>query len=90
MIANAIHLCYNKYPLLQIYAGTISSIMKFGCFVKLEGIRGKKTEGLVHISQLSREGRVNDVNDVVKRDQQVKVKVISYTGEKIGLSMKVS
>lgn len=64
--------------------------MKFGCFVRLQGIRKQKCEGLVHISQLSREGRVNEVSDVVTRNQNVKVKVISYTGEKIGLSMKVS
>ena len=63
--------------------------MKFGCFVKLAGISSRKCEGLVHISQLSREGRVNEVSDVVNRNQNAKVKVISYTGEKIGLSMKV-
>ena len=46
----------------------------FGCFVALDGFR-KKTEGLVHISQLRREGRVNRVEEVVARGQAVKVKV---------------
>lgn len=68
----------------------MTSIMKFGCFVRLEGIRKKKCEGLVHISQLSRAGRVNDVSEVVSRNERVKVKIISITGEKMGLSMKVS
>lgn len=39
--------------------------------------------------QLRREGRVNDVNDVVAKGQNVKVKVLSMVGKKISLSMKV-
>ena len=35
----------------QIFNGKVSSIMQFGCFVSLEGIR-KRSEGLVHISQV--------------------------------------
>ena len=63
--------------------------MNFGCFVQLEGVRGRH-EGLVHVSQLRREGRVKEVSDVVSRGQRVKVKVLSITGNKISLSMKVS
>jgi S1 RNA binding domain len=37
--------------LFQIYNGRVSSIMNFGCFVQLEGLK-KKWEGLVHISQV--------------------------------------
>lgn len=62
--------------------------MQFGCFVQLEGVRGK-FEGLVHVSQLRREGRVKEVTDVVKRGDKVKVKVLSITGSKLSLSMKV-
>ena len=60
--------------------------MQFGCFVQLEGVRGKH-KGLVHLSQLRREGRVKEVTDVVHRDQRVKVKVLSFTGTKMSLSM---
>ena len=74
---------------IQIYSGRVTSIMQFGCFVQLEGVRGK-FEGLVHISQLRRDGRIKDVNDVVKRGDKVKVKVLSITGSKLSLSMKVS
>ncbi len=62
--------------------------MNFGCFVQLEGVRGRH-EGLVHVSQLRREGRVKEVTEVVTRGQRVKVKVLSISGGKIGLSMKV-
>ena len=62
--------------------------MQFGCFVQLEGVRGR-CEGLVHISQLRQEGRVRDVGEVVKRGQRVKVKILSVTGAKMSLSMKV-
>ncbi|KAL4222513.1 ATP-dependent RNA helicase dhx8 [Mactra antiquata] len=71
----------------QIYAGKVTSIMQFGCFVAVEGVR-KRSEGLVHISQLRREGRVSNVSDVVQKGQSVKVKVLSYTGTKISLSIK--
>ncbi|XP_006897952.1 PREDICTED: ATP-dependent RNA helicase DHX8-like [Elephantulus edwardii] len=71
----------------DIYSGKITSIMQFGCFVQLEGLR-KRWEGLVHISELRREGRVANVADVVSKGQRVKVKVLSFTGTKTSLSMK--
>ncbi|XP_034563460.1 ATP-dependent RNA helicase DHX8-like [Notolabrus celidotus] len=71
----------------DIYVGKISSIMQFGCFVQLEGLR-KRYEGLVHISELRKEGRIANVADVVTKSQKVKVKVLSFTGTKASLSMK--
>lgn len=71
----------------QIYNGKVTTIMQFGCFVQMEGLRGRH-EGLVHISQLRREGRVASVGDVVQRGQRVKVKVLSMAGSKISLSIK--
>ncbi|XP_054111662.1 ATP-dependent RNA helicase DHX8 isoform X3 [Callithrix jacchus] len=71
----------------DIYNGKVTSIMQFGCFVQLEGLR-KRWEGLVHISELRREGRVANVADVVSKGQRVKVKVLSFTGTKTSLSMK--
>lgn len=98
----------------DVYNGKISSIMRFGCFVQLEGLRSaswtshvavlsfgssvtffwwlrgrKRWEGLVHTSELRREGRIANVADVVTRGQRVKVKVLSFTGTKASLSMKV-
>ncbi|KAH7962339.1 hypothetical protein HPB52_015517 [Rhipicephalus sanguineus] len=71
----------------SIYNGKVTNIMQFGCFVQLEGLP-KRWEGLVHISQLRREGRITNVGDVVTRGQRVKVKVLSFTGQKTSLSMK--
>lgn len=51
--------------------------------------RRKRWEGLVHISELRREGRVANVADVVSKGQRVKIKVLSFTGSKTSLSMKV-
>lgn len=50
----------------------------------------KRWEGLVHVSELRKEGRIANVADVVTRGQKVMVKVLSVTGTKASLSMKVS
>ncbi|KAK6621404.1 hypothetical protein RUM43_011710 [Polyplax serrata] len=71
----------------KIYNGKVANIVPFGCFVQLENLR-KRWEGLVHISQLRREGRVTMVSDVVSRGQKVKIKVLSVTGQKVSLSLK--
>lgn len=44
----------------------------------------------MHVSELRKEGRIADVADVVSKGQRVKVKVLSFTGTKASLSMKVS
>lgn len=49
----------------------------------------KRWEGLVHVSELRKEGRIADVSTVVSRAQKVRVKVLSMTGTKASLSMKV-
>jgi len=82
---------YNDIPVEpvpgDIYEGKVTSILPFGCFVQLEGLR-KRYEGLCHISQLRREGRVTVVSDVVTKGQKVKAKVLSFTGNKPSLSIK--
>lgn len=55
----------------EIYEGTVVKIMDFGAFVSIFG----STEGLIHISKLSKE-RVNKVEDVVKVGEKVMVKVL--------------
>ena len=72
----------------MIYDGRVANITGFGAFVALEGFR-KKVEGLVHISQLRKEGRVTSVEEVVTRNQRVKVKVLNVVGGgKMSLSLK--
>ena len=56
----------------KIYSGKVANIVPYGSFVQLEGLH-RHWEGLVHISQLRREGRVRNVSDVVARGHKVKV-----------------
>jgi small subunit ribosomal protein S1 len=66
--------------------GTVTSLPKFGAFVQLsEGV-----EGMVHISEISAEKRINHPQEVLKVGQAVKAQVIAIDTEKrlIRLSMK--
>ncbi len=68
----------------QIFEGKVIKIMNFGAFVSLAPGR----DGLVHISQLSDE-RVENVTDVVKEGEVVKVKVLEVDKQgRVRLSMK--
>jgi uncharacterized protein len=61
----------------MILPGIVNNITAFGCFVDI----GIKESGLVHISQL-KEGFVSDVNEVVKLQQHVQVKVVEVDEER--------
>jgi small subunit ribosomal protein S1 len=65
--------------------GTVSRLMDFGAFVKLE----PGVEGLIHISELGH-GRVFRARDVVSEGQEVEVKVLSVDEEnqRMSLSLK--
>jgi len=68
----------------QVFEGKVIKIMNFGAFVSLSPGR----DGLVHISQLS-DDRVENVTDVVKEGEVVKVKVLEVDKQgRIRLSMK--
>jgi polyribonucleotide nucleotidyltransferase len=67
-----------------IYEGTVKNTTAFGAFVEIM----PGTEGLVHISELQH-GRTEKTEDVVKRGDHVKVKVIDRDERgKMRLSMK--
>ncbi|KAH6806578.1 ATP-dependent RNA helicase [Perilla frutescens var. frutescens] len=77
---------YNEQPeLYKLYKGRVSRVMDKGCFVELIGFSG--VEGLVHVSKMASR-RVGKASDVVKRDQEVYVKVVSVNGSKLSLSMQ--
>lgn len=79
-----IELSAGKPKLGQVYDGVVANIMNFGAFVEIM----PGTDGLVHISQISKE-RVEKVEDVLKRGQHVRVKVIAVKPDgKIDLTMK--
>ncbi len=68
----------------KIYDGVVKKIMDFGAFVEIL----PKTDGLVHISQLSHE-RVRQVRDVVQEGDRIRVKCIGIDENgKIKLSLK--
>ena len=68
----------------EVYKGKVVRLMAFGAFVEL--LPGK--DGLVHISELT-EGRVDKVEDVVKVDDEVTVRVIDIDNlGRINLTMR--
>jgi polyribonucleotide nucleotidyltransferase len=68
----------------KIYRGTVKKITNFGAFVEIF----PGTDGLVHISQLSRE-RVHAVTDVLSEGDEVLVKIIDVDSQgRIKLSRK--
>lgn len=67
----------------SIVEGKVTGITNFGAFVELDN--GKT--GLVHISEVA-DAYVKDINDYLKCEDNVKVKVINVTDGKIGLSIK--
>ena len=77
----------DKFPEHSVVTGKVTRTMDFGAFVELEpGI-----EGLIHISELAPQ-RVFRVADVVKPEQEVKVKIlrIDKDQKKIALSLKAA
>jgi polyribonucleotide nucleotidyltransferase len=67
-----------------VYEGTVKSTTAFGAFVEIM----PGTEGLVHISELQH-GRTEKTEDVVKRGDRVKVKLVDRDERgRIRLSMK--
>lgn len=68
----------------SILEGVVSGVTNFGAFVQLPG----GITGLVHISEIAEE-YVKDVNQFLKTNDRVSVKVISVDSKgKIGLSIK--
>ena len=68
----------------NIVEGEVTGITNFGAFILLPG----GDTGLVHISEVAN-SYVKDINDYLKKDEKVNVKVLSVDGNgKIGLSIK--
>lgn len=75
-----------KFPTGSVIEGPVTRLTKFGAFVQLaEGI-----EGLVHISEISAEKRINHPQDALKAGQIVRAQVLAIDLEKrqIRLSIK--
>jgi small subunit ribosomal protein S1 len=75
-----------KFPVGSQIQGPVTRLMNFGAFVEIEpGI-----EGLVHVSEISSEKRINHPQDVLRAGQVVKAQILAIDPEKrqIKLSMK--
>jgi len=75
-----------KFAAGSVIEGPVVSITKFGAFVQLcEGV-----EGMIHISDMSAEKRINHPQEVLKVGQVVKAQVLAVDAEKrqLRLGMK--
>lgn len=72
-----------KYKVDDVVDGTVTGIVDFGVFVKLED----GLEGLVHISEIDW-SLVEDPRALFKVGQKIKVKVIEVKEGKVSLSLK--
>jgi small subunit ribosomal protein S1 len=75
-----------KFPVGSVIEGPVTSITKFGAFVQAaEGV-----EGMVHVSEISAEKRINHPQDVLKVGQVIKAQVLAIDSERrlMRLSMK--
>jgi len=75
-----------KFPVGSQAEGPVTKLMNFGAFIQLaEGV-----EGLVHISEIVSDRRLNHPSEVLRAGQVVKAQVLGIDAEKrqIKLSMK--
>jgi small subunit ribosomal protein S1 len=75
-----------KFAPGTVIEGPVTNLTKFGAFVQLaEGV-----EGMIHISEISAEKRINHPQEVLRAGQIVKAQVLALDTEKrlIRLSMK--
>ncbi len=72
-----------KFPVGSAVEGPVVSLTKFGAFVQVaEGI-----EGMVHVSDISAEKRINHPQDVLKVGQLVKAQVLELDTQKRRLKL---
>ena len=77
-----------KYKLGEIYDGTVTKIMDYGCFVKIE----EGVEGLIHNSELDWTNKNIKPSKVLSLSQKIKFKIVNIDKEtkRISLSYKAT
>ncbi len=75
-----------NFPVGSQVSGPVTKLMNFGAFVQIAG----GVEGLVHVSEISAERRINHPSDVLRAGQIVQAQVLAIDLEKrqMKLSMK--
>jgi small subunit ribosomal protein S1 len=72
-----------KFLVGSVVEGPVTSIAKFGAFVQVaEGV-----EGMIHVSDLSAEKRINHPQDILRVGQSVKAQVLELDREKRKLKL---
>jgi small subunit ribosomal protein S1 len=72
-------------PIGAVVEGPVASINKFGAFVQItEGV-----EGMIHVSEISAEKRINHPQDVLRLGQVVKAQVLAIDTEKRQLRLSI-
>ncbi|WP_456408600.1 30S ribosomal protein S1 [Caldithrix abyssi] len=66
-----------RYPVGSIHKGIVRNITQFGVFVELE----EGIDGLVHISDLSWTRKIQHPSEVVKKNDEIEVKVLGINRE---------
>ena len=77
-----------KYKLGEIYDGTVTKIMDYGCFIKIE----EGVEGLIHNSELDWTNKNIKPSKVLSLSQKIKFKIVNIDKEtkRISLSYKAT
>jgi small subunit ribosomal protein S1 len=74
----------SKYPKGSTHKGTVVRLMNFGAFVNLE----PGLDGLVHISELKGDERIDHPRDAVKEGQTLEVEINDVDVQKKRISLK--
>lgn len=75
-----------KYKIGSVVEGTVASLTKFGAFVQV----GEVLEGMIHVSDISTEKRINQPSDALRVGQMVRTQILAVDPQKrqIRLGMK--
>lgn len=75
----------SKYAVGQVVDGLVSGIADFGVFVRF--VDNPEIEGMIHISELDHR-LVDSPKEIVKIDDQIKVKIVDIKDGRVYLSLK--
>ncbi len=74
-----------RFPAGTVVDGPVTSITKFGAFVQLaEGV-----EGMIHVSEISADKRINHPQDVLRLGQSVQAQVLAIDSEKRQMRLSI-
>lgn len=73
----------DKYPIGDVIAGKVRNLTAFGAFVELE----EGIDGLVHISDMSWTKRIQHPSEVMRKGEDVEVKILRVDNENRRISL---